>query len=1305
MNPLPHRVTFLAPVLVLPPGWERVEEAAAELLEAAVFEHLVRHPKLSVTDPDDFLGVDPDGTLVNIRHPNIENVIDIEIFPARRAEVAWFELEFVAPSQTSVRLKVRGFDTPEPQDFSAVGAPLSDLVAGVLAQWLGARGLGSSPKAIEAFTDGDLLNASLRGADLIAAAQRDVEQAKTMLGLPDKLKIPYCHLAARTLGIGVERTVLDLEADNPWGLRDDHLARWHSPSGAPRDELRRIVALAPGWAKPWGLMWGKGVNDVDRVYWYSINAALAPANPFALGGYADALRETGRRPEAFRLYDRATRLYPRLLTHQNAAMQVARELSRPGMAYVQAIRRMSKIDDLLEAGVFGGAEPDMCFVRLALSDVMFDLGRLAEATHIRDRALSLVFNPDQWPRMRGVLDKWRTDPVIFAQAYAREGYYRGDYGRAVKGSPKGEIDDYSQLALFVDSLLVCGKERLALLAWAHYARRTPGSNTGASLEGAKAFLANGLLEPAVEILAQAELRGPQHLFEMRVDRLLRLGAAFEPREHEAVVARWLDRGARTIAKRMARNAADFVEGAASEPTIARLLATPAAPDFDLGRLSLLRAAVAEKGVEAIDQFFSAATESSLVAADRLIQHWPELAPKPAEGASDAEQSAYTSRLVYVFGQALSRYLATSGRHPGPLAGAFRTIAGEALAAMHVAALFPSTDEVRGVFEAIEPYLAADPWVGEPWVGRIERMLDLEDRYGGHVDALVESLPNVASAFRGDEVLGTVLRAAQDAAKQGDLPTALALYPRVVRSVGGNFASAWAEAVTAGLARNAISAEDAVDALFVAYFANPNAAGAAVELAKLLLPRRPDVAFEVLSERLGWASGDWKKNRLAELAPLWPASLGVPFAFDQASSQGYLALQQGRIDEAVKLHRWCDALDAGNATILRNLALAYAQLGDTFRTVSVLSEADAIQGPLQAAQQLFNAGKHRQAMRAFEYACLGNVPPVAFQQWAGAAYSAEDDEATVEAYEAFSKRVDGNLDGPSLNAYAGSLDNLGRHEECETIARKLLEVAGNDAALASNAWHHYACSLLGRQRFPEAVDAAQRALQMNPLPENLATFQETLQRAQSGQPRSVTPSRSSSPEGRAFRALLESDVPKVAELARIDVANHALGRAALAATELRTEAENDVRVTDRCAQAALAMLDRTAGANEPDAILGRLHAMRIREHMLFAIDPVPKMGTRPAGEELERLFPTRPAPGTVMSAAGDPDPEVLPGTKLARLSQYVTLLKGMQAGDFQGALKRAGLDMGTYGPLAAQWGQKLQQDPGLAAKFQKMMSGG
>jgi tetratricopeptide (TPR) repeat protein len=72
-------------------------------------------------------------------------------------------------------------------------------------------------------------------------------------------------------------------------------------------------------------------------------------------------------------------------------------------------------------------------------------------------------------------------------------------------------------------------------------------------------------------------------------------------------------------------------------------------------------------------------------------------------------------------------------------------------------------------------------------------------------------------------------------------------------------------------------------------------------------------------------------------------------------------------------------------------------------------------------------------------------------------------------------------------------------------------------------------------------------------------------------------------------------------------------------------------------------------------------------------------------------------------AGEPDPIVFPGQPVARLSDYVGILKGMQTGNM-GILGRYGLDFMTYASVASAWGAKMAADAVLTEKFNRMMSG-
>lgn len=72
------------------------------------------------------------------------------------------------------------------------------------------------------------------------------------------------------------------------------------------------------------------------------------------------------------------------------------------------------------------------------------------------------------------------------------------------------------------------------------------------------------------------------------------------------------------------------------------------------------------------------------------------------------------------------------------------------------------------------------------------------------------------------------------------------------------------------------------------------------------------------------------------------------------------------------------------------------------------------------------------------------------------------------------------------------------------------------------------------------------------------------------------------------------------------------------------------------------------------------------------------------------------------AGGDPDPLVFPGQRLARLSDYVRLMKAMQTGDMNAALRAAGMDMASYGTAAGAWAMKMANDPVLTAKYMAMI---
>jgi hypothetical protein len=112
----------------------------------------------------------------------------------------------------------------------------------------------------------------------------------------------------------------------------------------------------------------------------------------------------------------------------------------------------------------------------------------------------------------------------------------------------------------------------------------------------------------------------------------------------------------------------------------------------------------------------------------------------------------------------------------------------------------------------------------------------------------------------------------------------------------------------------------------------------------------------------------------------------------------------------------------------------------------------------------------------------------------------------------------------------------------------------------------------------------------------------------------------SPERQAFADL---------EAARFDSLTPSVGspswgiaRAALAASEFRTDDESGIPVAPRALDGAVSILARTAGAMEIDAVLARIRALRIRDNAFIQIDPPPPLGLRYTAEEFDRLYTER-----------------------------------------------------------------------------------
>src|SRR5579862_6537312 len=135
--PYPHRVAFLAAALNVPETAHGLAVAYARVLGAVTFDHLVRHPILSVADYDDER-FELDDRMLDARHPETEDTIDALFRVARRHEVLWFDVG--VDGRAPARLRSRLPQGPI-EEWVATGGELSQQLAECIDRWLEARRL------------------------------------------------------------------------------------------------------------------------------------------------------------------------------------------------------------------------------------------------------------------------------------------------------------------------------------------------------------------------------------------------------------------------------------------------------------------------------------------------------------------------------------------------------------------------------------------------------------------------------------------------------------------------------------------------------------------------------------------------------------------------------------------------------------------------------------------------------------------------------------------------------------------------------------------------------------------------------------------------------------------------------------------------------------------------------------------------------------------------------------------------------------------------------------------------------------
>jgi len=613
-------------------------------------------------------------------------------------------------------------------------------------------------------------------------------------------------------------------------------------------------------------------------------------------------------------------------------------------------------------------------------------------------------------------------------------------------------------------------------------------------------------------------------------------------------------------------------------------------------------------------------------------------------------------------------------------------------------------EARSLLTAIDPILRrVDRWVGSAWLATVERSCAIDERAGGDVAGFARDAATVAARILGPEE--SAVLAASIARLHRERPdrwaaAVTAQASQLALHTGYLGAEEWADATVVQLAAREIEVDDAIDTLHTAcYLVEGVSAGPSVHAARVLLDAgRGPAALAVLTAGLRAATPAWRDRQLATLADGWSRiKVDIPLAFDKVAAAMFEALQGGDPVRAEKLGRWAVAIDPGNGEAHRNLGLAFAQQGKVADALVHLMRGTREQATQILSGVLYQTGKLAEAMAILDYASRWYVRADQWLTYGGIAYAAMDNVRTVKAY-ALAYQLDPEaFDATQLNAYAGVLDEVGDYATCEKIANHLLRAAGDDVMWKTNAWNHLACAYIGQARFIEAEKTAQDAVTHNPLPDNTAGFAATLERARTKTKTAPTAAAATKPREPVYVLLEAGDFASAAAFAT-DAPTWRVRRAALEATRFRFSSENDVAVAPRAIAAAIAALADTTGLTDRDAMGVRALALQIREQAYFARDPVPSLGDRMTRDAFYKEFRARG--GVVL---GEPTPAappfkdrvVIPGGKIERVSDYVSLLRDLAALTPAEALAQFDLDEAGYLEVAIAWATAMDIDPSVA----------
>ncbi|HEY0992308.1 MAG TPA: hypothetical protein VGD80_34890, partial [Kofleriaceae bacterium] len=770
--PYPHRATFLASTLTVPLEHDALVPYIARLISVIVFDHLVRHPVVTLGDHDDERLTDDSGRLLDAQHPQVEDSIDWFFRVSRRHEVLWFELSLDRARPSAPVLRSRRPHGPLDSWGSSPELALSQQLGQCLAQWLAARRLPAIGPLLP-FTLDDVRSVAerlVRAAELLVEGRDLGIVPKSLTQAPPRLPVPYLRVLAE-LSRDDARTLdpisLSLDPTHPVARRNGYVAGLGT-GAIDRRAILPLIDEAPMYARPHLSVWGDGFA-ADRplenmgVRHQGIAASLMPANPYACHNYSLQLAEAERREESYRWADRATVAAPQFGPAHLDCVRRLRQVGRPGQAFAEAQYRCREILDRTAAGKLSANDwqaPHHAALLIAL--VHLDIGRLAEAIELADDVMAqLPADPAAreafaWASKR--IAQWKTDPGLLARSYACEGHHRAEVGRVLAGLMRSRIADEDDATMLIEALCTVGREGEAETAFWQCAGIDGAGILGdgkARLASAKALILGGDLERALDQIQIVQLRRGQSRLEAEINRLLRLGATRPASAWERVVERWLERGATTLARMAARDLADFIPGL-DTPVIRRALGERRRLAIDPVWIAELIGAVpqAQPTSSAIIERLAPPQHATLAAADALAQDWwTVLVP------SARDRDAHAACSVLALGLALANYLVAASGPPSPIAGAYRHIATEALHLVRRSRYQIDGGAIQALLRMIDWLGDAPEWLLDTWMLRVERALDLEAEHGAYLDGMIAGMPTVKRLLRGDERIGWELRLA------------------------------------------------------------------------------------------------------------------------------------------------------------------------------------------------------------------------------------------------------------------------------------------------------------------------------------------------------------------------------------------------------------------------------------------------------------------------------------------------------------------------------------------------------------------